>query len=270
MRLVTLRADPPVAGVVENGLVTRLDAPLEALLAQPRDSWEIGVRRTSDPMPIETVRLDAPVARPGKIVAIGMNYRDHCIEQGIEPPLEPLVFAKFPTSIVGPDVEVSWPADVTDVDWEVELGIIVGIDDDGQPTVAGYTIANDVSARQLQTRDGQFVRAKSIDTFCPLGPAMVTPEELPDPLHVSLSLEVNGTVMQQSNTDQLLFDVAEVMTFCRHFFSLEPGDVILTGTPPGVGVFRKPPVFLAAGDVMVARIEGIGQLRTPVLGPRLP
>ena len=270
MRLVTVHAASPVAGLLEDGAVTLLDVPIEALLAQPQHAWDIDAHRAADPVPTGTLRLAAPIPRPGKVIAIGMNYRDHCLEQGLEPPLQPLVFAKFPTAIVGPDVPVSWPADVTDVDWEVELAIIIGVGADGEPAVAGYTIANDVSARQLQQADGQFVRAKSIDTFCPLGPAMVTPDALPDPLHVPITLEVNGTVMQESNTDQLIFGVTELMTFCRHFFSLEPGDVILTGTPPGVGVFRNPPMFLDAGDVMVARIQGIGELRTPVLGPRRP
>jgi 2-keto-4-pentenoate hydratase/2-oxohepta-3-ene-1,7-dioic acid hydratase in catechol pathway len=218
---------------------------------------------------MDEVTITAPVPRPGKIIAIGMNYRDHCAEQGIEPPLEPLVFAKFPSSVIGPDVAVAWPADVGHVDWEVELAVVVGVGPRGDAEVAGFTIANDVSARDLQARDGQFVRAKSIDTFCPMGPVLVTPDELPDPLHVALSLEVNGVAMQHSNTDQLLFGVPELMSFCRHYFNLEPGDVILTGTPPGVGAFRKPPIYLAPGDVMVARIEGIGELRTPVSGPRL-
>jgi 2-keto-4-pentenoate hydratase/2-oxohepta-3-ene-1,7-dioic acid hydratase in catechol pathway len=203
------------------------------------------------------------------VIAIGMNYRDHCLEQGIEPPVEPQVFAKLPSSIIGPDVPVSWPADVVDVDWEVELAVVIGSPDAaGRPTVAGYTIANDVSARDLQFRDVQFVRGKSIDTFCPMGPWLVTPDDLPDPLHVALSMHVNGIEMQGSNTNQLLFDVPTLLSFCAHYFTLEPGDIILTGTPPGVGVFRKPPVYLAAGDTMVATIEGIGQLRNPVTGER--
>ncbi|HUG30770.1 MAG TPA: fumarylacetoacetate hydrolase family protein [Candidatus Limnocylindria bacterium] len=256
------------AALVVEDRVVDLGVPMEALLAIPRADWVVPSGNAPS-VRYGEVRLMAPVPRPAKVIAIGMNYRDHCLEQGIQPPVEPLVFAKFPSSIVGPDTPVSWPTGVTNVDWEVELAVVVGARDRaGRPTVAGYTIANDVSARDLQARDVQFVRAKSIDTFCPMGPWLVTPEGLPDPVHLALSMHVNGVVMQRSNTDQLLFDVPSLMTFCAHHFTLEPGDVILTGTPPGVGVFRKPPVFLAAGDTMVAAIDGIGALRSPVTGER--
>jgi 2-keto-4-pentenoate hydratase/2-oxohepta-3-ene-1,7-dioic acid hydratase in catechol pathway len=256
------------AALVVADRVVDLGMPMEALLATPRVDWIMpsGEARS---IGLGDVRVMAPVPRPGKVIAIGMNYRDHCLEQGIQPPVEPLVFAKFPSSIIGPDVPVSWPSGVTNVDWEVELAVVVGHRDaDGRPTVAGYTIANDVSARELQARDVQFVRAKSIDTFCPMGPWLVTPDDLPSPVHLALSIQVNGVVMQNSNTDQLLFDVPALMSFCARHFTLEPGDVILTGTPPGVGVFRKPPVYLAAGDMMVATIERIGELRNPVAGER--
>ena len=256
------------AAMVVGDRVVDLGMPMEAWLATPRADRVI----PSDGVPsigLEDARFLAPVLRPSKVIAIGMNYRDHCLEQGIQPPVEPLVFAKFPSSIIGPDAPVSWPAGVMNVDWEVELAVVVGPRDAaGGPTIAGYTVANDVSARDLQARDVQFVRAKSIDTFCPMGPWLVTPDDLPDPVHLALSMHVNGVVMQQSNTDQLLFDVPTLMSFCAHHFTLEPGDVILTGTPPGVGVFRKPPVYLVAGDTMVAAIEGIGRLRNPVAGER--
>ena len=269
MRLATIDAGGGrhSAGVVIGDRVVDLGVPMEVWLATPPADWIIPPQAPS--IGLEDARLKAPVPRPSKVIAIGMNYRDHCLEQGIEPPVEPLVFAKFPSSIIGPDAPVSWPAGVINVDWEVELAVVVGpTDAAGSPTVAGYTIANDVSARDLQSRDIQFVRAKSIDTFCPMGPWLVTPDELPDPVHLALSMQVNGVVMQESNTNQLLFDVPTLMSFCAHHFTLEPGDVILTGTPPGVGVFRKPPVYLAVGDTMVATIEGIGQLRNPVAGER--
>jgi 2-keto-4-pentenoate hydratase/2-oxohepta-3-ene-1,7-dioic acid hydratase in catechol pathway len=254
------------AAVVIGDRVFDLGISMQTLLETPRHEWPVPSDEARS-IDLAEVRLMAPVPTPSKVIAIGMNYRDHCLEQGIEPPVEPLVFAKFPSSIVGPDAPVSWPEDVDNVDWEVELAAVIGLRDAaGQPTVAGYTIANDISARDLQTRDGQFVRAKSIDTFCPLGPWIVTPDELPDPVHLDLSMRVAGVVMQRSNTRQLLFDVPALVAFCAHHFSLGAGDLILTGTPPGVGVFRKPPRYLAAGDTMVATIEGIGDLRNPVHG----
>lgn len=275
MRLVTFEsAHGDTAGIVAEDRVLSLGVPIEEILREPRHRWRAWSPEEASGIRLDDVILKAPVPKPGKIIAFGMNYRDHCLEQGIDPPTEPLVFAKFPSSVIGPGASVSWPADVTQVDWEVELAIVVGAaaDRDGGQTrevdIAGYTIANDVSARDLQARDGQFVRAKSLDTFCPLGPYLVTRDEVPDPVHLDLSMHVNGVQMQQSNTNQLLFGVPELFAFCRRYFSLEPGDIILTGTPPGVGVFRSPPIFLAAGDVMVAAIEGLGELRTPVAGGR--
>ena len=202
MRLVTLDGDQSAsAGLVLGGQVVRLGVTIDQLLATPRSLWDVEALRVDDPIPLESVTLTAPVPRPGKIIAFGMNYRDHCTEQGVEPPVEPLVFAKFPSSVVGPDVAVSWPADVDDVDWEVELAVVVGVGPRGDAAVAGFTVANDVSARDLQARDGQFVRAKSLDTFCPMGPMLVTPDELPDPVHVVLSLDVNGVEMQRSDAE---------------------------------------------------------------------
>ena len=275
MRLVTLgHSDAESAGVAIGGRVIDLGIPIEAILATPRRQWPVAPRGDRRGTPLEEAVLRAPVPHPGKIIAIGMNYLDHCAEQGIEPPKEPLVFAKFPSAVVGPGEAVSWPTDVTDVDWEVELAVVIGAGANYGPrrrhdiSIAGYTIANDVSARDLQTRDGQFVRAKSLDTFCPLGPFLVSADEVPHPGQLGLSLQLNGLEMQRSNTDQLIFGVSELFDFCRRYFTLDPGDIILTGTPPGVGVFRTPPVFLAAGDVMVAAIDGLGELRTPVAGHR--
>jgi 2-keto-4-pentenoate hydratase/2-oxohepta-3-ene-1,7-dioic acid hydratase in catechol pathway len=209
------------------------------------------------------------IERPGKVVAIGLNYMDHVRESGMEVPKRPLVFAKFPTAIIGPGDEIRIPRAVTErVDWEVELAVIIGREarqvsvDDALSYVRGYTVANDVSARDLQFSDGQWVRAKSLDTFCPLGPEVV---ELDDPQNVRLITRVNGEVMQDSSTSEMVFGVAELISFCSHSFTLEPGDVLLTGTPWGCGEFMDPKRSLKHGDVVECEIEGIGVLRNPVV-----
>jgi 2-keto-4-pentenoate hydratase/2-oxohepta-3-ene-1,7-dioic acid hydratase in catechol pathway len=220
--------------------------------------------------PLDDVRLLAPVGRPGKVIAIGLNYVDHANETGMQVPTEPLTFAKYPTSVTGPhdDIVVPW-AVTQQVDWEAELAVVVGTEcgpsrrgtlDD----VAGWTVANDVSARDLQFRDAQWTRGKSLDTFCPLGPSLVTPDEVPDPQALSVTAEVNGVLMQKAPTSDMIFDVATLMDFLTATCTLQPGDVVLTGTPPGVGAFRQPPVFLADGDVVEISVEGIGTLRNTV------
>ena len=216
-------------------------------------------------------RLLAPVD-PGKIVAVGLNYLDHIRESGVEPPKVPLVFAKFPSSVTGPADPIRLPRELTQrVDWEVELAVVIGSrarnvePGEALAHVDGYTVANDVSARDLQFSDGQWVRGKSLDTFCPLGPVVVTADEIPDPQALRLSTRVNGELMQDSSTELMVFDVATLISFCSHSFTLEPGDVLLTGTPWGCGEFMDPKRHLAPGDVVECEIEGIGLLRNPVL-----
>ena len=216
-------------------------------------------------------RLLAPV-EPGKVVAIGLNYMDHIRESGVEPPKVPLVFAKFPSSITGPQDPIRLPQELTQrVDWEVELAVVIGsrarnvAREDALAHVDGYTVANDVSARDLQFSDGQWVRGKSLDTFCPLGPVVVTADEIPDPQGLRLTTRVNGELVQDATTDLMVFDVATLISFCSHSFTLEPGDVLLTGTPWGCGEFMDPKRSLAPGDVVECEIEGIGALRNPVL-----
>ncbi len=209
------------------------------------------------------------IERPGKIVAIGLNYMDHAKESGTEPPKRPLIFAKFPTSVINHEEQIRIPRKLTErVDWEVELAVIIGreatrvSEKDALSYVSGYTVANDVSARDLQFADVQWVRAKSLDTFCPLGPKVV---ELDDPQNLKLQTRVNGETMQDSNTSQMIFGVAELISFCSHSFTLEAGDLILTGTPWGVGEFMEPKRSLQDGDVVECEIEGIGVLRNPVV-----
>ena len=224
-------------------------------------------RIARDGRPLDEATLQAPVPRPGKIVAIGRNYREHAAEEGVDPPPAPLVFAKWPSSVVGHGAEVGWDPGLTQqVDYEAELAAIIGRPArrvsvaDALDHVLGYTCLNDVSARDVQFGDGQWVRGKSLDTFCPMGPVLVTSDEIPDPQALAISCSVNGELLQDGNTSQMYFGVAEIISYCSQSFILEPGDVISTGTPSGVGVFRKPPRFLAAGDVMVVEIEGIGRL----------
>ncbi|HWK30173.1 MAG TPA: fumarylacetoacetate hydrolase family protein [Solirubrobacter sp.] len=204
-----------------------------------------------------------------KIVAIGLNYMDHVRESGATPPSTPLVFCKFTTAVIGDGDAIQIPKAVTErVDWEVELAVVIDRTarnvavEDALGYVRGYTVANDVSARDLQLSDGQWVRAKSLDTFCPLGSELV---QVGDPQTLRLLTRVNGEVVQDSNTSEMIFGVAELISFCSHSFTLEPGDVILTGTPWGCGEFMDPKRSLKDGDVVEVEIEGVGMLRNPVI-----
>jgi 2-keto-4-pentenoate hydratase/2-oxohepta-3-ene-1,7-dioic acid hydratase in catechol pathway len=215
--------------------------------------------------------LLAPVARPGKIVAIGRNYRDHAIEEGAPLPAEPLVFAKFPSSIVGSGAPIRWDPGLTSaVDYEAELAVLIGAratrvaPEDALGYVFGYTCLNDVSARDLQFGDGQWVRGKSLDTFCPIGPWIVTADEVPDPQDLEISCTISGERLQHASTSSMLFSVAELISRLSRSFTLEPGDVIATGTPEGVGYFREPRRLLQAGDTVEVKISSIGVLRNPV------
>lgn len=220
------------------------------------------------------VRLLAPVPRPGKLIAIGLNYRDHAAESKMPIPEKPVVFSKFTTSVVGPGERVVLPPTSEQVDYEAELAVVIGrrarnvARGVALDYVLGYTSLNDVSARDFQFADGQWQRGKSCDTFAPMGESIVTTDEVPDPHHLSIKLRLNGQTMQDSNTDQLIFGVPELVAFLSETMTLEPGDVIATGTPPGVGFARKPPVFLKDGDVMEVEIEKLGTLRNPVSAAR--
>jgi 2-keto-4-pentenoate hydratase/2-oxohepta-3-ene-1,7-dioic acid hydratase in catechol pathway len=217
--------------------------------------------------PLDGLDWLAPVPRPGKVIAIGRNYRDHIQEGGSEPPPAPLIFAKWPTSVIGPGSEIRWdPALTAQVDYEAELGVVIGrrarrVDAaDALDYVLGYTCLNDVSARDLQFGDGQWTRGKSLDTFCPMGPWLVTADEIPDPQTLDIACHVGERVMQRANTADMYFGVAAIISHCSQAFTLEPGDVIATGTPGGVGIFRDPPVLLGDGDEVTIEIERIGRL----------
>lgn len=222
-------------------------------------------------LPLTAVRLRAPVPRPGKFICIGLNYRDHAREQGLEPPTSPIVFSKFSTSVCAPGDPVRIPYGSPDVDYEAELGVVVGRLAQRVPAarayehVLGYTNVNDVSARTFQFKDGQWQRGKSHDTFGPSGPYIATTDEIPDPQRLAIRFRLNGKTMQDSSTDQLIFGVPALIEYLSHAFTLEPGDVIATGTPPGVGFARKPPVFVKPGDRMEVEIEGLSVLENPVV-----
>ena len=219
-----------------------------------------------------SVRLGAPICRPSKIVCIGLNYRDHAAETGQEVPREPVIFFKATSSLVGPNDNVVIPKSATKLDWEVELAFVIGKEaryvakQNALDHVAGYALHNDYSERAFQLeRGGQWVKGKSADTFAPLGPFLATRDEIPDPSHLSLWLTVNGATRQKSNTEQMVFGVADLVSYVSEFMTLLPGDVISTGTPPGVGLGMKPPVYLKPGDVVALGIQGLGESQQEVL-----
>lgn len=221
-------------------------------------------------------RIGAPIARPHQILCIGLNYRDHAAETGQAVPDEPILFTKSPNTLIGPNDDVRIPRGSTKTDWEVELGIVVGrrtsyLDsvDDARDAIAGYLVVNDVSERAFQIeRNGQWVKGKSAETFNPAGPWLVTPDEIGDVCGLGMWLDVNGVRRQTGNTKMMIFDPLFLVHYLSQFLVLEPGDLINTGTPPGVGMGFTPPVWLEAGDIMELGIEGLGSQRQQVLGPR--
>jgi 2-keto-4-pentenoate hydratase/2-oxohepta-3-ene-1,7-dioic acid hydratase in catechol pathway len=213
----------------------------------------------------------APVPRPGKLICIGLNYRDHAAELGMPLPQRPVVFSKFTTAVIAAGEPIKVPESSTQVDYEAELAIVIGRRAknvraaDAMSYVLGYTAFNDVTARDFQAGDGQWQRSKSCDTFAPMGPSIFTADVIKDPSNLGVRLTVNGVTMQDSNTNQLVFGVPELIEFLSATITLEPGDVIATGTPPGVGAGKKPPVFLKPGDVVEVEIEGLKPLANPVV-----
>ena len=226
--------------------------------------------------PLGDLRIGAPIARPHQILCIGLNYRDHAAETGQAVPDEPILFTKSPNTLVGPNDDVRIPRGSTKPDWEVELGIVIGrrtsyLDspDEARDAIAGYLVVNDVSERAFQLeRGGQWSKGKSAETFNPAGPFLVTPDEIADVLDLDLWLDVNGIRRQTGNTATMIFDPYVIVHYLSQFLVLEPGDLINTGTPPGVGMGATPPVWLQPGDVIELGIEGLGSQRQRVLAPR--
>jgi 2-keto-4-pentenoate hydratase/2-oxohepta-3-ene-1,7-dioic acid hydratase in catechol pathway len=219
-------------------------------------------------LPLSEMKLAPPVSQPSKIVAIGLNYMDHASEGKTEVPKVPLIFAKLSNSIIGSADSISWSNNITQkVDFEAELAVIIGKkvrncpEEKALEAVFGYTCANDVSARDLQFGDGQWVRGKSLDTFCPIGPWIVTSDEILDPQSLKIESRLNGKIMQSSNTKNMIFPVSFLVSFLSRHFTLFPGDLILTGTPSGVGTFREPSIYMKDGDEIIVSIDKIGDLK---------
>lgn len=254
-------------GELEGGFVFTLDW-YDTLLALIRAGAQ--PPRTGENIPVQSVRFEPPIV-PGKIIAVGKNYAAHAKETGSAVPAAPLLFAKLPSAVIGDQTPITWRTSVTtEVDWEAELAVVIGkrakdvAEVDAYGYVFGYTVANDVSARDLQNRvDKQWTRAKGLDTFCPLGPCIVTRSELANPHQLAVRATVNGDLMQDGNTGDMVYQVPSLVAYISRMFTLEPGDVVLTGTPAGVGVGRTPPIFLKEGDVVAVSVEGIGTLTNP-------
>jgi 2,4-diketo-3-deoxy-L-fuconate hydrolase len=221
-------------------------------------------------------RVGAPIARPHQVICVGLNYSDHAAETGQPVPEEPILFTKSPNTVVGPFDDVRLPRGATKVDWEVELAVVIGKRasylesvEDARQFIAGWTLVNDVSERAWQMeRNGQWMKGKSAETFSPTGPWLVTQDEICEISKLSMSLDVNGVRRQTGNTGTMIFDPYFLVHYISQFLVLEPGDLISTGTPPGVGMGFKPPVWLQAGDVIELAIDGLGQQRQNVVGPR--
>jgi 2-keto-4-pentenoate hydratase/2-oxohepta-3-ene-1,7-dioic acid hydratase in catechol pathway len=274
MRLVTF--DTPQLGpraglLVENRVVEihsdGIPPTVRGILAEGERCLD-QIRRfeSRSGLALDAVHLGPPIPDPQKIICVGQNYRDHCLEQNAPIPKSPIIFTKFVTSLNGPRDNIVLPRVSEQIDYEIELAFVIGkggkhiSEERALEHVAGYMVFNDVTARDIQFGDKQWVRGKSCDTFAPCGPALVTRDEIADPQNLKLEMNLNGEVMQSSNTSQMIFGVAYLISFLSRTITWTPGDIVATGTPPGVGVFRKPPVFLKPGDKLVAAVETLGSL----------
>ncbi|KAF1564615.1 Fumarylacetoacetate hydrolase domain-containing protein 2, partial [Eudyptes schlegeli] len=233
-------------------------------LAAARRALESGRHR----LPRGTVRLLAPVGDPEKVICVGLNYRDHCLEQDVKVPKEPIIFSKFPSAIIGPFDDIVHPQESSvSTPGDPHPATVPVLESSALDHVVGFTVANDVSARDWQMRRNgrQWLLGKTFDTFCPLGPALVTKDAVADVHNLSIRCSVNGRLMQDSSTSQLIFRLPKLIAWVSQFVTLVPGDILLTGTPPGVGVFRKPPVFLKRGDEVQCEIEELGTICNKVV-----
>ncbi|MEP7354766.1 MAG: fumarylacetoacetate hydrolase family protein [Acidobacteriota bacterium] len=268
MRLVTFRhaGSAPQAGVLNGNQVTGLGMDMLSVCAAATLPTASGP--TYD---LASVELLAPVPRPDKLICVGLNYRDHAAESRSEIPTVPTIFSKFPSVVIGPGASIVLPKASRKPDYEAEFAFVIGRGGRHIPAeramehVFGYTIINDVSARDFQTATTQWLMGKTFDTFCPMGPWIVTKDEIADPHALDISLEIGGEVLQSSNTRELVFQIPKLIEYVSTAVTLEPGDVFATGTPGGVGFARKPPRWLKAGDEVVVKIAGIGELRNPVV-----
>ena len=250
----------------------------DAVVPMGRDvlTWLAGgAADDGEAVQLDSLELLAPVPRPGKVVCIGRNYVEHAHERGFEAPPEPILFAKWANSVAAPGATVAIPEQTAQPDWEAELGAVIGSRCSRVPTeralehVAGYTCLNDLSARALQNRVSQWTRGKAVDGFLPMGPWLVTADEVGDPQQLTVRCRVNGETMQEGHTSLMIWPVAELVAFVSETITLEPGDVIATGTPAGIGAARTPPVLLRDGDVVEVEIDRVGRLETRIAAPHL-
>ena len=273
MKLVSFSSDgeAPRVGYLEGDEIHPLGLPGASMLEFIEHGRSADRQPGGESVPLEEARLHAPVVRPGKIICIGLNYEDHAEETGAERPEKPIVFAKYPNTIIGPGEPIRIPPITEQADYEAELAAVIGraaknvSESEALDYVFGYTNCNDVSSRDLQfSEGGQWTRSKSHDTFAPIGPYIATRDEVPDPQYLSIRCVLNGEVMQDGTTSDMIFSVAELISFLSTGMTLMPGDLIATGTPAGVGFVREPKVFLKAGDEVTVEIEGLGSLTNPV------
>lgn len=235
------------------------------------EGWLDKIKNISDGGEKSSARIGCPISRPSKIICLGKNYAEHAKEGGFDAPESPLIFCKTPNTLNGPYDPIVLPRSSGQVDWEVELAVVIGkagkriSRHDAHDYIAGYMVMNDVSGREAQFADSQWFRGKSFDTFAPMGPAIVTPDELPNVHHLALTARVDGQLMQEGSTQDLIFDIPTLIENISEDISLLPGDVISTGTPSGVGIFRDPPIVLEPGNVVECHVEGIGTLVNPVV-----
>ncbi len=282
MRLVTFEADGKTRpGVLteSNGIFDLSAAGFESMLdvieaaaQDPKKIQSLVDASTPDTAySIGTVKLLAPIPKPRKLICVGLNYRDHALETGSEIPNVPTIFNKFATAVIGPGDEIVLPKVSKKPDYEAEFAFVIGKGgrhikaEDWKNHVFGYTIVNDVTGRDYQRATTQWLMGKTFDTFAPMGPWIVTADSIQDPHNLDISLDINGETLQNSNTRELIFKIPDLLVFLSSVFTLEPGDIISTGTPSGVGVARNPPRFLQPGDDVVVKIPAIGELRNPVV-----
>ena len=253
----------------------RIPPSIKMLLAMGSEGLQLAKKAIAEGQPLspEGIRLAPPLPRPEKIICLGKNYADHAKEMGGEPPTEPVIFNKFPSALACDGQPIILPSSSSQVDYEAELVVVIGRGghkisrEEAMRHVAGYCCGNDISARdwQFQKPSGQWLLGKTFDTFAPIGPAIVTADEIPSPGELGIRLRLNGEVMQESNTANLIFPIDFLISYVSQVCTLAPGDLIFTGTPPGVGFARKPPVFLKPGDIVEVEIDRIGKLTNPLV-----
>ncbi|MBM3813594.1 MAG: fumarylacetoacetate hydrolase family protein [Acidimicrobiia bacterium] len=280
MRIVTFEkpGGGAEAGILAHDQVFPLGAEGYGSVMEFIASGEAGVAKAAkllegnaERYPAGSVKLLAPIPRPPKIICVGLNYRDHAMESNMEIPKVPTIFCKFPTSVIGPGEAIVLPKNSEKPDYEAEFAVVIGKEgrhiaaEKWREHVFGYTNLNDVSARDFQMATTQWIMGKTFDTFCPMGPAIVTADEIADPHKLDIKITINGEVLQSSNTEHLIFRIPDLIAHLSSVFTLEAGDIISTGTPAGVGFARKPPRWLRAGDDVVVEVAGLGALRNPVV-----